>query len=463
MWLPSMTAIGWSMIVSPLTPFGPASRRARARRWLRGLLPVVVGYLLVGLPGVGLAPPALAQDGNYRLAPGDRLNLTVYGQSEFSGEFIVGGGGKVLLPLVGDVPVADLTLPEAQKLIADRLSDGYLQMPAVSLRITEMRPFYVLGDVRTPGSYPFRYGATVLSGIALAGGFALPEQVQIGQRTEYLMADERVRVLEATRRLYLVRRARLAAQKADRADFTPPQQIGDDAAFARTVAEEREILTSQRGAIRQSLAMLDAQKPRLEAEIGGMVAQREAEETQLRLIQSHLADYEKLIASGLARRYQGIELQREEARNKGGIARMNADLARLDLAIGDLALRVQEMKDSYQRRIIAEMQEATTRLAETETQLPSAREIRETRLQSGGTLGGSGTGSLTRKIFITRTRDGRTEAVEADERALVMPGDIVDVRRESPDGTTRPGRAVPGLTGSSTTARSSAKVAADLP
>lgn len=142
---------------------------------------------------------------------------------------------------------------------------------------------------------------------------------------------------------------------------------------------------------------------------------------------------------------------------------MNADLARLDLAIGDLALRVQEMKDSYQRRIIAEMQEATTRLAETETQLPSAREIRETRLQSGGTLGGSGTGSLTRKIFITRTRDGRTEAVEADERALVMPGDIVDVRRESPDGTTRPGRAVPGLTGSSTTARSSAKVAADLP
>ncbi len=458
-----MTAIGWSMPLSSVFPFHPPSRRAGTRPVPWTPLHIIVGALLVGLVGMNLSDPARAQDGNYRLAPGDRLNLTVYGQSEFTGEFVVGGGGKVLLPLVGDVPVADLTLPEAQKLIADRLADGYLQMPAVSLRVTEMRPFYVMGDVRTPGSYPFRYGATVLSGIALAGGFPLPEQAQLGQRTEYLMADERVRVLEANRRLYLVRRARLAAQKADQPDFTPPQHIGDDAAFARTVAEEREILTSQRGAIRQSLAMLDAQKPRLEAEIGGMVAQREAEETQLRLIQAHLADYEKLIASGLARRYQGIELQREEARNKGGIARMNSDLARLDLAIGDLALRVQEMKDSYQRRIIAELQEVTTRLAETETQLPSAREIRETRLQSGAPLGGSSAGSLVRKIVITRTRNGRAEVSEADEHTPVMPGDIVEVRRGTPDGAAQPVRGMSGLPAASPGARASSQAAADLP
>ncbi|GLS44757.1 polysaccharide biosynthesis/export family protein [Methylobacterium brachythecii] len=386
-----------------------------------------LGALLVM---VGLVDPAVAQDANYRLAPGDRVAVSVYGQADLSGEFGVGGGGSLFLPLIGEVSVSAMTLPEAQKQISERLGDGFLQRPVVSLRITEMRPIYMLGDVRLPGSYPFRYGSSVLSGIALAGGFGVPEQAQINLRTEFLAADERVRVLEANRRLYLIRRARLEAQRQNRNSFEAPFDPPDEGSVGHILAEERDILTAQQGALSQAVLSLQAQKPRLEAEIAGVRAQRASEETQLQLIQSHIEDYQKLMASGLARRYQGIEFQREEARNRGAIARMNSDLARLDLALGDLVLRLQETKDAYYRKVMSELQDVTTRLVETETQLPIVREIREAKLQSGGTLAAFSGAPLKRKVFVTRVQDKAPATFEATESTLLAPGDIVDIRRE---------------------------------
>ncbi len=410
--------------IAPPRGDAPPPANAPSRRRSRGAL----ALLLV----LGLTAGAAAQDASYRLGPGDRINVAVYGQTELTGEYTVGGGGNLFLPLVGEVAVGGLTLPEAQGRVVERLADGFLQQPVVSLRVTEMRPFYVLGDVRSPGSFAFRYGASVLSGIALAGGFAEPQQVQLGQRTDFLGADERVRVLEANRRLLTVRRARLEAQRRDKDAFEAPPGAEADPRLAGVLAEEREILKSQRAALDQSLDLLRAQKPRLESEITGVQAQRASEETQLRLIQAHMEDYERLMANGLARRYQGIEFQREEARNKANIARLGADLARLDLAIGDLALRIQDTIEAYRRRVMSDLQDATTRLNEIETQLPSAREIREARLQAGGALGTQAQGGLARKVFITRARDGRLETFEADERAALMPGDIVEVRRELP-------------------------------
>jgi polysaccharide export outer membrane protein len=384
-----------------------------------------------------------AQEAGYRLAPGDRVALSVYGQTELSGEFTVGSDGALFLPLIGEVPVSGSTLPEAQKQVVARLSEGYLQQPVVSLRVTEMRPIFVLGDVRNPGSYGFRPGLTVLSGVALAGGYARPETQQIAQQTDFLQADERVRVLEANRRLYRIRRARLDAQRRNDDNFTPPADLGADAGTEALVAEERQILTAQRGALLQSIQLLQAQKPRIEAEMVGVQAQRTAEETQLRLIQAHMEDYEKLMASGLARRYQGIEFQREEARNKGSIARLTSDLARLDLSLGDLALRLQEMKDAYQRRILTELQDTTTRLTETETQLTSAREIRAARLQASGIVV-SKAGEPARRVFVTRVQDGRSEIIEADERTALLPGDIVDVRRDPEEKSVRTSTAAAG-------------------
>ncbi len=140
----------------------------------------------------------------YQLEPGDRITVTVFGQAELSGDILVDGAGNILLPFIGPIEVKGLTTLECQKLVRDRLSDGILQEPSVSVRISEPRPLYILGGVRAPGAYPFRYGSTVQSVVAVAGGFGLPQLVEATAASEFLLADERVRQLSFQRQALLV-------------------------------------------------------------------------------------------------------------------------------------------------------------------------------------------------------------------------------------------------------------------
>ena len=134
---------------------------------------------------------------DYQLAPGDRLTIIVYDQPQLSGQFIVDGGGGILLPLAGGVSLSGLTLAEAQKLIQDRFADGVLVQPAVSVRINEYRPIFVTGNVRKPGSYRFMIGQSVKAAIAAAGGEGEPlEQSFNGAISDYIAVEERVRQLE---------------------------------------------------------------------------------------------------------------------------------------------------------------------------------------------------------------------------------------------------------------------------
>lgn len=56
--------------------------------------------------------------------------------------------------------------------IAQALQAGGLILhPSVAVEVSTYRPFYILGEVNTPGQYPFRPGMTVLTAISIAGGF----------------------------------------------------------------------------------------------------------------------------------------------------------------------------------------------------------------------------------------------------------------------------------------------------
>lgn len=107
----------------------------------------------------------------YRLGSSDRLKVTVYGEPELSGEFVVDGAGYVSLPLIGEIDVDGLTVREFQRLAEKRLADGYLREPRVSAEVVNYRPYYILGEVSKPGEYPYTNGLTVLNAIATAEGF----------------------------------------------------------------------------------------------------------------------------------------------------------------------------------------------------------------------------------------------------------------------------------------------------
>ena len=108
----------------------------------------------------------------YTLDAGDRLRIVVFGQDGISNSYIVDAGGNVNLPLVGVVPARGATTQQLSQMIAERLKQGYVREPHVSVEVEAYRPFFILGEVTNPGQYPYVADMTVEKAIAIAGGFA---------------------------------------------------------------------------------------------------------------------------------------------------------------------------------------------------------------------------------------------------------------------------------------------------
>ena len=109
--------------------------------------------------------------GDYQLGSGDTIKITVFGQEDLSIETLLGDSGKIEYPFLGRIQASGKTLTELQQDILGGLKGDYLVNPNVSVTIVEYRPFFIDGEVKKPGGYPFQPGLTVRKAAALAGGF----------------------------------------------------------------------------------------------------------------------------------------------------------------------------------------------------------------------------------------------------------------------------------------------------
>ena len=124
------------------------------------------------------APLALASAASvnpvaeYKIGPSDLLEIAVFGQPELARAVRVDTTGRISLPLIGAVDAVGRTSQQLERLIADRLSENYLQSPQVSVFIKEFtaRRFTVEGAVNKPGVFPLVGQMTLLRALATAGG-----------------------------------------------------------------------------------------------------------------------------------------------------------------------------------------------------------------------------------------------------------------------------------------------------
>jgi polysaccharide export outer membrane protein len=107
----------------------------------------------------------------YHLGANDKIRVITFGEDSLTGEFFIGGAGKVSLPLIGEVQATGLTIPQLTKKVETALKEGYLKDPHVSIEVLTYRPFYILGEVQKPGEYPYTNGLTVMNAVATANGF----------------------------------------------------------------------------------------------------------------------------------------------------------------------------------------------------------------------------------------------------------------------------------------------------
>jgi protein involved in polysaccharide export with SLBB domain len=116
-------------------------------------------------------PPAAASAATYILGPNDRIRLKVYGEADITGEYEIDNTGNVSIPLAGHIKAAGATTRQLEKSIASALAKGIVRDPRVNVEIAQYRPYYILGEVKKSGEYPYRNGLTVLDAVASAGGF----------------------------------------------------------------------------------------------------------------------------------------------------------------------------------------------------------------------------------------------------------------------------------------------------
>jgi len=127
---------------------------------------IFIGFLLLG----SFSSVFAQGEERYQLQQGDLITIQVFDEPDLSMDARIGASGVINYSYLGDVQVQGKTAEGLERHITELLRDGYLVNPSVNVTVTEYRPFYINGEVRSPGSYPFQPGLTLEKAIALAGG-----------------------------------------------------------------------------------------------------------------------------------------------------------------------------------------------------------------------------------------------------------------------------------------------------
>ena len=118
-----------------------------------------------------IADSGLDIAGSYKLRPADAIDVQVFGESDLSKEYTISENGTISFPLLGTLKVAGLKASQIERLIVKRLQKGFLINPRVNVAIRGYRPFFVSGQVQSPGSFKFEPGLTIRKALTMAGGF----------------------------------------------------------------------------------------------------------------------------------------------------------------------------------------------------------------------------------------------------------------------------------------------------
>lgn len=147
------------------------------------------------LNNVVKAETSFSPSGSYILGPNDKVRLKVYGEPDITGEYEVDGNGRVSIPLAGRVQAAGKTTKQLEGAIRAALSKGIVRDPRVNVDVATYRPYYILGEVKNSGEYPYKVGLTIMDAVAAAGGFTYRANEQkvylrragVGREEEYTL------------------------------------------------------------------------------------------------------------------------------------------------------------------------------------------------------------------------------------------------------------------------------------
>ncbi|SKA32995.1 polysaccharide biosynthesis/export family protein [Consotaella salsifontis] len=380
---------------------------------------------------------ALAQS-EYRLAIGDIVEFDFLDDDQPPQRLTIADDGRVQLPLIGGTKIADLTQSEALASIRQAYIDRKLLVdPKVNLAIAEFRPVFVLGDVRAPGSFPFRPLLTVEQAVALAGGPSTligDEQSRILQRTALRSSIE---AIDADLARAAVRSAGARAQIDSLphiADEDIPERIANlvSPRFLDEIKEIQEkIIAVDSEAFQSEKASLETSVSQAEQEIALLNDLATNQKKAIQYFQDEvdrsqiLKDRQLTAGSEVARREQSAT----EARSR--LLQIYYQIAQANRNLGDFRRQISQASYNRKQQGWAEYQKQQTEIDKLFAQRQSTEE--QLVLLTGWTEADAADRSDPDITYrIRRWQNGSYATVPATAFSVVSPGDAVAVVVERP-------------------------------
>lgn len=359
----------------------------------------------------------------YRLQPGDTIAIWVSEQEGLRRQVVVGPDGWLSFPLAGHLKGEGLSLEELEAALSDRLRVYFKNSVNLTIMLQpnpqHLQTIYVVGDVMTPGSYPYRAGMTVLHTISVAGG-RYRAVVSATDQDRVVTVRRAIEVAREQERMLGARIMRLEAEIRGETSIISQSGSSDP-----LLMQEQMLMDARR----QALATQEDAR-QLAGRLGGegnaaLREQIEAVERRISLAKQRYDTTAKLIAKGGMEASRLIERESEVAELEGRLSQLKAEMATADRTIAAEEAHFKTRMEERQTQLLVEIQEARRLMEETRAGIVNNEGI----LGIYGESAGSGSQGVTQELAysIIRSVDGKTTEFPAAETTLVEAGDLVRV------------------------------------
>ena len=396
---------------------------------------------LVAVAGLvlSLAVPRTAAADEYRLGSQDKLNIrvaewqTVEGTfrdwSAVNGEYSVGPAGTLSVPFVGEMPAAGKTTAEIAAAISDALQRklALADRPEASVEMAQFRPFYISGEVQTPGQFPYVPELTVLKAISVAGGIRRNADYGAQLGKDLVTAKGGYDIYGNQRLRLIVRRARIDADIAGKSSFDVPKEVADDPELPGIVADEMAILTSDQKNLKLKLQALDDLKSVLQAEIESLQKKIANQQRQVDLAKQQLDSIGPLVQKGLVVNTRVLSSEQSVADLEGQVLDYETAILTAKQSISKATQDAIDAENTQNSTLVADRQQTEANLNEATLRVNMQKGLMaEATDPASLPTGDNNQPSLS--YALVRMVNGKTSEIAATEDTPVQPGDVIKVK-----------------------------------
>jgi protein involved in polysaccharide export with SLBB domain len=427
---------------------GSAQHVCASWSWI--IIPIAVICLLVVPRSGGLAGP-LGGNNDYTLGSQDKIRLKVFEWrasrdeifewTAFNAEYTVGAGGKISLPLVGDMLAAGKSPTELSQAIGQALQRriGLAEPPSISVEVVQFRPFYIVGDVERPGEYTYRPGLTLLQAITIAGGMPRAKTLSPARlERESISTRGDLRLLEGDLVATMARKARLTSELQSSDEIAIPDELNasaTDTSYRAIINQETVLFQSRKEAFATQVRALEQLKAQHEMEAASLVKQLEMHDKLIDLLKPELDAVQELYKQQLVTAPRKLAVERNAAQLQGDRLRLETALARAGQEASKTEIAIIELQNRRATDINAELRQSQTRLNELGERIETAqRLLYETEVSAPRLLSvrSSRLKEIQPTYTVVRVSSGRPVEVEANDATQIEPGDTIKVELPQP-------------------------------